>query len=335
MSVLLAAAAQARQRRTAARSRPSSRWRATLRSSSRSPKRSSERDTVTEWLERAGGIDGAMAELSQALGIDAGGHDRERRRRDLFDGPHLADVANGPARHRDPGKAQDRPRSEQCERLTSAAQATGSERIAALSPVFCTGRRLARANVVTQAHRATSIRTSAQRLLDEQKRVCALLERRPRRHHPHPHRRAADARQRGHRALSRREGSARPARLRRPDRQDPRPAHPRERGLGALQARPRHRSPPDRRGAGYEPGAMGHHRAAGRRVRRRRRRARRAAALDLRGRRRQAVDLLVPGRRPARIPRQAASASSAPSRPPRSNGATSAWPIRSARTTAC
>ena len=40
-----------------------------------------ERDTVTGWLDRAGGIDGAMAELSQALGIDAGRDDRERRAR--------------------------------------------------------------------------------------------------------------------------------------------------------------------------------------------------------------------------------------------------------------
>ena len=40
IDVLLAASAQARQRRAAARSRPSSRWRATSRSSSRSPKRS-------------------------------------------------------------------------------------------------------------------------------------------------------------------------------------------------------------------------------------------------------------------------------------------------------
>ena len=45
--------------------------------------------------------------------------------------------------------------------------------------------------------------------------------------------------------------------------------------LGALQARPRHRPSADRRGAGHEPGAVGHHQAARRRVHRRRRRARR------------------------------------------------------------
>ena len=47
----------------------------------------------------------------------------------------------------------------------------------------------------------------------------------------------------------------------------------RPRRLGALQARPRHPSRPDRRGAGYQPQAMGDREIAGRRILRRRRRA--------------------------------------------------------------
>ena len=74
---------QARQRRRAARSRRSSRWRATWRSSRRCRRRSASTRRVIEWLDHAGGIDGAMAELSQALGIDAGRHDRERRRSEI------------------------------------------------------------------------------------------------------------------------------------------------------------------------------------------------------------------------------------------------------------
>ena len=71
--------------------------------------------------------------------------------------------------------------------------------------------------------------------------------------------------------------------------------------LGALQARPRRRSRADRRGAGHQPAAMGHRRAHHRRIHLRRRRARRRQAHRLRGRRREAVDLLVPGRGAARI----------------------------------
>ena len=66
--------------------------------------------------------------------------------------------------------------------------------------------------------------------------------------------------------------------------------------LGALQARPRRRSRADRRGAGHQPAAMGHHRAYHLGIHRRRGRARRRAAHRVRGRRREAVDLLVSGR---------------------------------------
>ena len=101
----------------------------------------------------------------------------------------------------------------------------------------------------------------AQQLADEQTRLVALIARQ----------RAIAIRDRtvalltiaddGAGTLSRREGPPRAARLRRPDRQDAQHARPRRVGLGALQARSRHRSCADRRGAGHEPGAMGHHRS--------------------------------------------------------------------------
>ena len=75
---------------------------------------------------------------------------------------------------------------------------------------------------------------------------------------PRPHRRAHHHRRRSHRALPPRQGPPRPARLRRPDRQDARAVRALVRRLGALQARPRHRPRADRRGAGHEPQAMGH-----------------------------------------------------------------------------
>ena len=120
-----------------------------------------------------------------------------------------------------------------------------------------------------------------------------------------PHRRADHHRRRRDRALPPRKGPPRPARLRRPDRQDAGAVRALVRRLGALQARPRHRPRADRRGAGHQPQAMGdraHHR---RRIHAGRRAAERAAH-DVRGRRREAVDLLVPGRGAARLRRDAA-----------------------------
>ena len=75
-------------------------------------------------------------------------------------------------------------------------------------------------------------------------------------------------------------------------------------GLGPLQARSRHRSRADRRGAGHQQQAVGHRPPAHRGIHRRRGRAQRHAH-DLRGRRRKAVDLFVPGRRAQGIRRDA------------------------------
>ena len=145
-------------------------------------------------------------------------------------------------------------------------------------------------------------------LTREAERIGALLQRRRAVADARPHPGAAADRHRGRRRHPPREAGARPARLRRPDRQDAGDARPRLRRLGALQARPRRRSRADRRGAGHQPAAMGHRRAADRRIHRRRRRARRHQAHHLRGRRREAVDLLVPGRGAARIRRAARGA---------------------------
>ena len=112
---------------------------------------------------------------------------------------------------------------------------------------------------------------------------------------PRPQRGAAHRRLRGAGALPRRKGAARSRRLRRPDRQDAGAARQRRRRLGPLQARPRHRPPADRRGAGYERQAVGDHPAPRRRIHRRQGRPR-AQAHDLRRRRREAVDLLLSGR---------------------------------------
>ena len=84
----------------------------------------------------------------------------------------------------------------------------------------------------------------------------------------------------------------------------------RHRRLGALAARRRPRPHPGRRGAGHQPGAVAGDRRAVRRVLRRPRRPRRPAH-DLRRRRREAVDLQLPGRRPGGVRRQARATSRA------------------------
>ena len=106
-----------------------------------------ERERVTEWLDRAGGIDGAMAELSQALGIDAG-DSIERVERDLFDRA-LISPAEWPAliAALAQGSSND---VEQARRLEAMHTAAGSERYAALLAVFCTGEGTPRSNMVTR-----------------------------------------------------------------------------------------------------------------------------------------------------------------------------------------
>ena len=79
------------------------------------------------------------------------------------------------------------------------------------------------------------------------------------------------------------------------------------RALGAVQARRRHRPYPGGRGPGHQPRAMGDHRGAGRGVLRRRGRPAGASAPahGLRRGRREAIDLLLPGRRSRGLRRHA------------------------------
>ena len=86
----------------------------------------------------------------------------------------------------------------------------------------------------------------------------------------------------GDRGIRAAEDGARRPRLRGPDRQDRRPA-PARRGvaLGALQARPRPRPHPGRRGAGHQPAPVAGDRRAGRGILRRRRRSARRRGRSL------------------------------------------------------
>ena len=116
------------------------------------------------------------------------------------------------------------------------------------------------------------------------------------------------------------------ARFRRPGRAGEGSAHRKgRRGLGALQARRRDRPRPAGRGAGHRARAMGRAARAYRGVLRRQGRGRRSAD-PVRGRRREAVDLLLPGRRARAAGRSRRRASATPSpRPGSCSRSPSSW----------
>jgi ATP-dependent helicase/nuclease subunit A len=129
---------------------------------------------VTDWLDRAGSIENAMAELSQALGIRPD-ETIESVERDLYESPFIS-AAEWPALIAILLKSLKTDR-EQAARLEIMRTATGTDRFAALLTVFCTGEGAARANVVTKGLRDKHP-DLCNRFVEEQKRICALLDRR-------------------------------------------------------------------------------------------------------------------------------------------------------------
>jgi ATP-dependent helicase/nuclease subunit A len=132
------------------------------------------RDHITDWLARAGGIDGAMAELSRALGIEPA-DTIESVERELFDEAHIL-AAEWPALIAILSKGSKNDQ-DQSQRLTAMRTTTGEARFAALFSVFCTGDGSPRASLFTRSVRGKSPELCA-RFVAEQKRVCALLDRR-------------------------------------------------------------------------------------------------------------------------------------------------------------
>jgi len=133
-----------------------------------------EHDRVTAWLDHAGGIDNAMGELSQALGIDPA-DTIEQVDADIVNGPIFPMSAWAAAAAI--CKASSSNDQRQCERLTEAAQAGGSERIAKYVQVFIDTNLNPRPNVITQAL-AKKHPVLARTLAQERDRVAALRERR-------------------------------------------------------------------------------------------------------------------------------------------------------------
>jgi ATP-dependent helicase/nuclease subunit A len=133
-----------------------------------------KRDPIMRWLESAGGIDGAMAELSVALGI--GPTDTlDAVESAIIDGPHLpssewASVSDFCAT----GSSNDK---DQAKRFAAAAALTGNARLSPYFSVFFRQDGKERAALITKAL-AGQNPGFAQRLSDERTRIIALCEQR-------------------------------------------------------------------------------------------------------------------------------------------------------------
>ncbi len=129
---------------------------------------------ITEWINSANGIEGAMAELSQALGIGVE-ETTESIERELFNSPLISPsewttlisvLAQGSKTDR-----------EQAARLEIVRTASGADRFDALLATFCIADGSAKASIVTKSIRDRHAALCS-RFLEEQQRICELLERR-------------------------------------------------------------------------------------------------------------------------------------------------------------
>jgi ATP-dependent helicase/nuclease subunit A len=133
-----------------------------------------QHDRLTRWIERSGGVAPAIAELSTALGVTPQ-ETIEGIEAEIVNGPHLppSEWLTLAALCR-AGSANDQ---KQCDRLSAAAAATGSERATRYLAVFLTEKWEPRRAIITGTL-GKQHPELADRLLQEQERVLALLARR-------------------------------------------------------------------------------------------------------------------------------------------------------------
>jgi ATP-dependent helicase/nuclease subunit A len=130
------------------------------------------RDTIAAWMGHTDNLDAAIANLSRGLGVDPS-DDAETIEAEFFAGSAIAPSEWAAlAATLAQGAKND---CEQSERFSSLAELTGPERVEKYLDIFCTGTRSARKSIVTKSIGDAAL---VERLLAEQHRVCALLERR-------------------------------------------------------------------------------------------------------------------------------------------------------------
>ena len=132
-----------------------------------------ERDAIEAWTQRAGSVDKAIAELSKTFGLDP--NDTFASVEQEYFSHSLISAAEWPALIEilDSGSASDKKR---IATLEAACAAAGRERIDNYLKVFCTAELEPRKNIVTKKI-ADKYPDWLARLIDEQARVCKLLER--------------------------------------------------------------------------------------------------------------------------------------------------------------
>ena len=133
-----------------------------------------QRGQLLQWLEAAGGIEAAVAQLAETLGIDPD-DDLAQVEKDIIEAPHLPCTQwASTAAALDKSSKSDQ---DQAERLAAAAAASGEERLERYFSVFVTGDQEKRKRVVTGGF-ADLYPELAERLAEEQERVLAFIERR-------------------------------------------------------------------------------------------------------------------------------------------------------------
>ncbi|HEY5305750.1 MAG TPA: double-strand break repair helicase AddA [Pseudolabrys sp.] len=132
-----------------------------------------KRDKIGEWIARAGGLDQALGQLSQTLGVGAD-ETREKLEREYFS-HSLIPAAEWPALIEilESGSKAD---NNHIEALRTAQSAVGRDQIDQYLKVFCTTELEPRKNLLTKKL-AEKHSDWLERLLAEQKRVCAMLAR--------------------------------------------------------------------------------------------------------------------------------------------------------------
>ncbi len=230
------------------------------------------RDHFMAWTDEAGNAGAAAEQMAAVLGVDGERSDRGRR-----DGNSRRSAScrgrvgtTSPSRWKTAAESD----NDQASRLREAKVFSGAAQVDAYLGVFLTDEKLPRKAVLTKKfgdHNPSVARLfenegSASADLIEKRRAVTMRDRTAALLHIATAAAANYRREKQERGL-----------LDYDDLIDKTLAmlEPRLVGLGALQARPRRRSRPDRRGAGHQPAAVGHRRAHHLRVHRGRRRARR------------------------------------------------------------
>ena len=132
-----------------------------------------KRDLITAWIDRVGGVQQVIGELTRSFGLPAG--DAMQAVENEYFSKSLIPQAEWPALI-DVFSSGSKTDQERASSLSDALQAAGRERIENYLDVFCTGDRKGRASVLTKKPAEANPQWAA-RLNAEKDRVCQLLAR--------------------------------------------------------------------------------------------------------------------------------------------------------------